>query len=173
MRPYLRVANVFEDFIDTSDVMEMNFEDDDYERFRLHPGDILLNEGQSRELVGRPAMYRGELPGACFTNSLIRFRAGRATTPEFALALFRHYLRSGKFMPAAQLSTNIAHLGAGRFAAMPFPLPPLPEQRRIVKTIEAALHPLSTMEREAATQRQRLDELDSAILAKAFRGELV
>ncbi|MGH7331566.1 MAG: hypothetical protein ACREKS_02230, partial [Candidatus Rokuibacteriota bacterium] len=35
MRPYLRVANVFEDRIDTADVMEMNFDPGEYETYRL------------------------------------------------------------------------------------------------------------------------------------------
>src|SRR5207244_3695777 len=78
MHPYLRVANVFEDRLDLTDVMQMSFAREDYERYRLEPGDILLNEGQSPGLVGRPAMYRGELTGVCFTNSLIRFRPSPA-----------------------------------------------------------------------------------------------
>lgn len=65
MRPYLRVANVFEDRIDTSSVMEMNFTQEEFETYRLEDGDVLLNEGQSLHLVGRPAIYRGEVPGAC------------------------------------------------------------------------------------------------------------
>src|SRR5205823_552013 len=66
MRPYLRVANVYEDRIDLSDVKEMNFTPQEFDIYRLEPNDVLLNEGQSLELVGRPALYRGELPGACF-----------------------------------------------------------------------------------------------------------
>ena len=46
MRPYLRVANVFEDRIDTTDVMSMDFSPEEFERYRLHPGDVLLNEGR-------------------------------------------------------------------------------------------------------------------------------
>jgi len=69
MRPYLRVANVFEDRLELGDVMEMNFDPQEYETYRLVPGDILLNEGQSRHLVGRPAIYRDEVPGACFQNT--------------------------------------------------------------------------------------------------------
>src|SRR5262245_24824779 len=66
MRPYLRVANVYEDRIQTDDVLSMNFDPADFERYRLEVDDILLNEGQSLDLVGRPAMYRGEVPGSCF-----------------------------------------------------------------------------------------------------------
>ena len=54
MRPYLRVANVFEDRLDLSDVMEMCFSLDEVKRYELHSGDILLNEGQSPHLVGGP-----------------------------------------------------------------------------------------------------------------------
>lgn len=58
MRPYLRVANVYEDRIDLSDVLSMNFSPAEYEIFRLQYGDVLLNEGQSLHLCGRPAIYR-------------------------------------------------------------------------------------------------------------------
>jgi type I restriction enzyme S subunit len=42
MRPYLRVANVFENRIDVGDVMQMNFTPAEYETYRLGFGDILL-----------------------------------------------------------------------------------------------------------------------------------
>jgi type I restriction enzyme S subunit len=172
MRPYLRVANVYEDRIDLRDVMEMHFEEREVERYELKPGDILLNEGQSRELVGRPAMYRGELPGACFTNSLVRFQASEIVDKKYALELFRHWLKSGFFQKIAQITTNIAHLGAGRFADLDFPLPPLNEQRRIVAKLEA-LQARSHRVREALDAvPPLLEKLRQSILAAAFRGDL-
>jgi type I restriction enzyme S subunit len=45
MRPYLRVANVYEDRLDLSNVLEMNFDPIEFETYRLRSGDILLNEG--------------------------------------------------------------------------------------------------------------------------------
>lgn len=131
MKPYLRVANVFEDRIDVSDVKEMHFSEADYETFRLQAGDILLNEGQSAELVGRSAIYRDEVPGACFQNTLIRFRPYLEEQVEYMQLVFLYYLYSGRFRAASKQTTNIAHLGAGRFADLEFPLPPLEEQSRI------------------------------------------
>src|SRR5262249_54145825 len=116
MGPYLRVANVFEDRIDLSDVLEMNFTPQEYEPYKLQHGDILLNEGQSLEWVGRPAMYRDELPGSCFQNTLVRFRTGPCVLPSFALLIFRYYLHSQRFQKIAKWTVNIAHLGASRFA---------------------------------------------------------
>lgn len=173
IRPYLRVANVFEDRIDTSDVLEMNFTPEEYPVYVLEQGDILLNEGQSPELVGRPAMFRDELPGACFQNTLIRFRAGPVVDPEFALLVFRHYLHSGQFRKIARGSTNIAHLGLDRFRSMPFPLPPLVEQAAIVNEARQRLAVADAQGNAVLASIDRLPEMERELLAAAVAGELV
>ena len=136
MKPYLRVANVFEDRIDATDVMEMDFNPEEFERYRLRPGDVLLNEGQSPQFLGRPAIYHGDPPDVAFTNSLLRFRAGPAVTPEWALIVFRHHMHSGRFARESRITTNIAHLSATRLKSVEFPVPPLHEQKRIVDALE-------------------------------------
>ena len=50
VRPYLRVANVYENRIDLTDVKQMQFTPKEFEQYKLQAGDILLNEGQSPEL---------------------------------------------------------------------------------------------------------------------------
>lgn len=172
-RPYLRVANVFEDKIDTSDVLSMDFDPQDVERYELKPGDILLNEGQSPEWLGRSAIYRGEVPGACFQNTLLRFQANEALTfPEFAQYVFRFYMHTGKFLPNSQQTTNIAHLGLNRFAAMPFPAPAIAEQRRIVERLDALLTDLAAGERELHEARAKLAAYRAAVLRAACEGRL-
>jgi type I restriction enzyme, S subunit len=49
-RPYLRVANIKDDRIAFDDVLEMDFDDEDFDHYQLRPGDVLLSEGQSPEL---------------------------------------------------------------------------------------------------------------------------
>lgn len=171
MRPYLRVANVFEDRIDLSDVKEMDFPPGQFDRFKLQPGDILLNEGQSPHLVGRPAMYRGELPGVCFTNSLIRFRPRPGVDGHYALHLFRHHMHSLRFMREARITTNIAHLSSTRFAAVEFPLPPRAEQERIVAAIEEHLSHLDAAEAALQATRSRLRSLERSATAAALSGD--
>ncbi|HEU0249093.1 MAG TPA: restriction endonuclease subunit S, partial [Solirubrobacteraceae bacterium] len=173
MRPYLRVANVFEDRIDLSDVKEMNFTPKEAEIYALEPGDILLNEGQSLELVGRPAMYRGELPGACFQNTLVRFRAHPEVDPEFALIVFLHYLRSGEFKRIARGSTNIAHLSRARFAAMPFPVPPIDEQRAIAGEARRLLEESHVRRETIVRSLERIAEVEAEVLVAAVTGALV
>jgi type I restriction enzyme S subunit len=136
-RPYLRVANVFDGHIDISDVYEMPFRDDEFARYKLQHGDILLNEGQSLELVGRCSVYRGDPPDVAFQNSLIRFRASERIDPEYAFQLFRYCQYSGVFSAVATQTTSIAHLGVSRFASIRIRIPPLLEQQKIAAILSS------------------------------------
>ncbi|MEZ4330896.1 MAG: restriction endonuclease subunit S [Myxococcota bacterium] len=137
-RPYLRVANVFDGRIDLSDVLEMPFSEEEFARYEIKSGDILLNEGQSLKLVGRCSMYRGEYPGRCaIQNALVRFRAGAGSDPSFFEQLFRWCQGSGVFARIATKTTSIAHLGVNRFADLKVLCPPLPEQRKIAAILSS------------------------------------
>jgi type I restriction enzyme S subunit len=173
MRPYLRVANVYEDRLDLSDVKEMNFTPDEFETYALRDGDILLNEGQSPELVGRPAMYRGEVPGSCYQKTLLRFRVREGIRSDFALLVFRSYLHSGRFRRSASITTSIAHLAAERFVVIEFPVPSEAEQVQIVDLATSKLSVIAHLERELAEQRKAATSLRQSVLAAAFSGILV
>ncbi len=174
MRPYLRVQNVFEDRIDLEDVMAMDFPGKDLEKYKLHYGDILLNEGQSPQYLGRPAMYRDELDEACFTNTLIRFQANiQIVNPNFALLVFRHNMHSGRYISEGKITTNIAHLSLGRFGETEFPLPSLDEQEQISNTAADLFAQADSIGAAITSGLHAIERLSSSILAKAFRGELV
>ncbi len=143
LRPYLRTKNVLDGAIALSDVLTMPMTDAEFSRFEILDGDVLLNEGQSLELVGRASIYRGELGQRCaMQNQLIRFRAYTSTCPEFAAQAFRQYQKDGTFASIATQTTSVAHLGSSRFSALALPWPPsLAEQQRIA----ACLHNLDAL----------------------------
>jgi len=152
--PYLRVANVFDGWIDYSDVYSMFFSSTERIEYSLLPGDILLNEGQSKELVGRSALYCGPPHTFCFQNTLIRFRPNEKVLSEYFQAVFKSYLDRGKFAAVAHQTTSVAHLGADRFARMLIPKPPTKEalgvssaRRRCQMSLDRA---------EAAAEKLRL-----------------
>jgi type I restriction enzyme S subunit len=152
--PYLRVANVFDGWIDYSDVLSMDFTPAERRLYGLLPNDILLNEGQSLELVGRSAVYEGE-PGAyCFQNTLIRFRCKETTLPGYCRAVFKFWLDTGRFAQVARQTTSVAHLGADRFAEMMFPRPSVEEQHRIADILDAADAEIRQTEAVIAKLRQ-------------------
>jgi type I restriction enzyme, S subunit len=56
---------------------------------------------------------------------------------------------------------------------LPLPLPPLDQQRAIVQRTQARFVWIDRLAAEATAARRLIDHLDQAILARAFRGELV
>ncbi|MCQ0022808.1 restriction endonuclease subunit S [Streptomyces somaliensis DSM 40738] len=162
--PYLRVANVLLGRIDYSDVNFMGFSSDERRIYGLKPGDILLNEGQSLELVGRSAIYEGAAGDYCFQNTLVRFRPGGEVLPAYAQIIFERWLATGVFAAVAKQTTSIAHLGGDRFGALLFPLRPLPEQRRIVEVIDAVAAQEGAIARSVAKLQKVGDGVASAQL---------
>ena len=173
MRPYLRVQNVFEDMIDLDDVMEMEFSDADFEKYSLKYNDILLNEGQSPELLGRPAIYRNEMPGACFTNTLIRFQPASGLLPDYALLVYRQCMHSGRFTKAGTITTNIGHLSSTRFSQIEFPLCSTREQKQIISITTKKLESLERLDKEISFQLTKAEKTKQSILASAFSGKLI
>lgn len=173
-RSYLRVANVKDDRLDFSDVLTMHWDDGDVDKYALRPGDILVSEGQSPELVGQSAIYNGGIKGLCFQATLHRFRPlPGGPSSKFAQLVFRAHVRTGVFRGKSSITTNIAHLTLEKFKAAPFPLPPLAEQERIVERAELLLSAADQAEALVESQLQRAKALRSAILREAFAGRLL
>jgi type I restriction enzyme, S subunit len=168
-RPYLRVANVLDGEIDTSDVLEMPFDDDQFEKFRLQQGDILLNEGQSLELVGRPAMYRGDPPDCAFQKTLLRFRPSSRLDADYALSVFQSWLYNGRFAERAVQTTSIAHLTLVRFAAMKMPVPGVPEQEEIARAVNSVRERITAERTKLAATNALKNVLASSLLSGELR----
>jgi type I restriction enzyme S subunit len=108
---------------------------------------------------------------ACFPDSVVGFVADDdkvdASYVEFFLRTARAELEA--FAPAtAQKNINLETLSNIRV-----PVPPVLEQKEIVSRTDAAFTWIDRLASEANTAHKLIDHLDQAVLAKAFRGELV
>jgi type I restriction enzyme S subunit len=136
-RPYLRTKNVFDGRIDIDDVLTMPMTEEQFAQFQLRHGDVLLNEGQSLELVGRCSIYKDEYPATCtIQNALLRFRPRAGTSASFASHLFRNCQKTGVFAKIALQTTSVAHLGSSRFASLRLAWPSTNEQIAIAAALD-------------------------------------
>jgi type I restriction enzyme S subunit len=67
----------------------------------------------------------------------------------------------------------IPHIVLREICALPIPLPPLSEQRRVVAELDTLQAEVDALKRLQAETTAGLDALLPAILDRAFKGELV
>ncbi len=173
MRPYMRAANVTWQGIAASDVKEMDFTPDEQHTYGLKRGDILLSEASgSASEVGKPAIWRDEVPGACFQNTLIRVRARDAREVPYLYWHFMYDAISGRFANGSR-GTGIHHLGAKAMDEWPITIPSLEVQRRIVTAIETQLPRLDAAFAWLKRAKANVKHARASVLKAAVEGRLV
>ncbi len=136
--------------------------------FKLLPGDLLVTRSGS---VGVMAIFKDSylaVPSAY----LIRFRFSELILIDYIF----HYLRSPfgqKLMGLSSTAVTQTNINAEAIKNLPIPIPPIEEQQEIVRRVEALFAKADRIEAQYKNARQQVDRLTPALLAKAFRGELV
>lgn len=164
-RCYLRNANVQWFHIDVTDLLEMDFDADARETFRLQAGDLLICEGGE---PGRAAIWNGELEDVYYQKALHRGRPNPALAKAEFLVWLLWFLAKRGGLGDHVTAATIAHLTGEKLKAMEIPLPPLPLQKTFATRI-------ASIEALKATHRRALaaaDALFASLQQRAFSGEL-
>ena len=137
-------------------------------RLHLHPkGTILLamiGEGKTR---GQAAIL--DVP-ACNNQNSAAIRVSQSEIcPEYIF-----YFLWGRYSATRQAGSgnNQPALNKSRVQAIPFPLPPVDEQRRIVTEVERLLSTVHKAEAAVDTSLKRSEQLRQSVLKLAFSGRL-
>ena len=129
--PYLRSVNIKWNEIDLSDIKEMQFEEDELQRYSIVKGDLLICEGGD---VGRCCIWSSD-ETIYYQNALHRVRFHGGCEPKYFL-YFMMYLEHTGYLKRISNGVTIKHLTKTVLTTIPFMLPPLAEQKRIVDEIE-------------------------------------
>lgn len=155
---YLRITDIDDDGrISDASPKFVDVDDDTLEKYQLQANDLVIARSGS---VGRAFLYKISDKPWIFASYLIRFRPNPELIDADFLDLYTkspfywHYIDS-KARSVAQPNINSKEL-----SRLPIPLPPLPEQRRIVEILRQA-EALRTLRRQA-------DEASASILQSLF-----
>lgn len=170
--PYIRAANIREEGLDLSDILEMDFSPKEIERYRLRRGDLVVAEASGSALqVGKPAQWNEELPLCCFQNTVVRLRPVLMDSDYLLIALKHHYY-SGTFAERSA-GVGINHIGAHRLAKIEVPVPPLRLQRAIAGKVAQQLSDIRDSRAAVDASMAASSNLRESLLSKAFSGGLV
>lgn len=159
--------------LDLSEIKRIEVSDADMASFRLEPEDLLVCEGNSAELVGRPAIWRGEIPDCVHQNHVLRVRADRSVVlPEYLLEYMRTIPARAYFRSRAKFTTNLASINSNDLREMPVPFPPLDDvQRPLVAKMVAQRATIASLNAEAVNKaRHERAEVEGLILGDQSLG---
>jgi type I restriction enzyme S subunit len=168
---YIRAANITENGINTSDILEMEFTPTEQERYRLCKNDIILSEASgSPRQVGKPAIWNCEIVNCCFQNTVIRHRV-KDELPKYIYWYYKYCYNCGLFSQMVG-GVGINHLGAKNFSELVINVAPKQIQLQIVNDIETRLSVCDKIEQTVDETLQKAESLRQSILKKAFEGKL-
>jgi type I restriction enzyme, S subunit len=143
--------------------------------FLVREGDFLVSRGNgSLSLVGRGGIVPSVLDDIAYPDTLIRVRAKKEIyNIEFLSIIWNSQYIRKQIENAARTTAGIHKINQKSIEEFILPVPSLVEQNEIVKRVEKIFKAIALIEQEYQNAIKLCDRLDQAILAKAFRGELV
>lgn len=138
----------------------------------LCQGDVLFNNTNSVELVGKTVYFDGHKEKVTFSNHVTRLRVkADELSPEYLALWLQHQWRSKVFEGICDRWIGQAAVQKGKLEALEVPTPLLDEQRQIAVRLKAQLAEVETA-RHAAQTRLNESRLLRSRLLKAFFAEL-
>ena len=134
--PVLRMGNIQDGRINYDNLVYTS-DESDIARCNLEKNDLLFNRTNSRELVGKTAIYKAEFP-AIYAGYLIRITPLKIDGDYLNFVMqsqyFGEYCRKVKYDAIGQSNIN-----SQKLKNFSFPMPPLAEQKRIVERLDELL----------------------------------
>ena len=160
--------------IDLRDSKPVPLNDREVETFAIRENDVFVVRGNgSKTLCGRAGRAEHASPTTIFPDLFIRVDLPRdRIDPAFFTLVWNSRSTREMIEENAKTTSGIWKINQGHILATPLPLPPLPEQRRIVSELDALQAQVDGLKRLQAETAAELDALLPAILDRAFKGEL-
>ena len=127
-------------------------------QYFLRDGDLLF--ARSGNTVGKSYLHETErVPYPCFyAGYMIRFRFGENVLPKYVFA-FAQTPYYHEWVSAIQRSAGQPNINAQEYRSLEIPLPPLPEQQRIVAELDAAYAAKRAADEKATKLLASIDDM--------------
>ena len=166
--PILRMGNLtYEGAITLDDLKYIDLKDNELEKYLVKQGDILFNRTNSKELVGKTAVYRYEQPMA-FAGYLVRVRTNEKANAEFLSAFMNSDYMKRILQLKCKNIVGMANINAQELQDFNIYIPPMELQNKFAKIVEHV---------EAQKQKnelviEQMNNLFNYLSQRAFKGEL-
>lgn len=158
--------------IDLSSTLRVPATSEQIRKYQLQPGDVIFNNTNSVELVGKTALFCEEKEAFLYSNHLTRLRPRKQIlAPAFLtfwlqLCWYRHL-----FQQLCNRWIGQAAVQREKLLALKIPLPPLPEQKQISANLQELIEEVKRARTACEAQLEAARALSSAYLHFVFESD--
>lgn len=169
--PIVGMKDIRDGRIRIDESIRVELDDETARRFLLQPGDVLLNRTNSKELVGKCAIYDDSAP-AVFASYLVRLKFDeKKLLPAFANYFLNSEYGQSQLKVLSTRGVSQANINPTTFRKhFEIPFAKLDEQRRIVRVLDAAKR-LENVSDDLYRKRRALAAAKFVEVAKAAGGD--
>ena len=170
--PYLRVANVQDGYLDLSDIATIPVGLDEIERFSLHVGDVLMNEGGDFDKLARGYVWNGEISPCLHQNHVFAVRPHAEIDPYWLSMITLTSYAKHYFILKSKQSTNLASISATNLKELPVVMPPDAERIEILSYIKEETARIDALISRIGEAIEKLKEYSAALISAAVTGKI-
>jgi type I restriction enzyme S subunit len=142
--------------------------------YGLSNDDIVINRVNSMTFLGKSALVQDLKEPCVFESNMMRIEIDKSCVNiEFLIRFLNCQLGLQELRKNAKHAVNQSSINQQDVKAVIVPLPPLKEQKEIVRQVDNLFALADKLETHYQKAKAKVDKLSQSVLAKAFRGELV
>ena len=172
--PYLKVYNIVNqqiDFFYKPQYITRAVHEKELKRCRIYPNDVIIN------IVGPPlgkiAMIPNDFPEWNMNQAIVVFRPKKILSPKFLYYVLCDGKQIKEIENELRGTVGQSNISLSQCRDFDFPIPSIKEQHEIVRRVESLFAFADKIETRYTKAKAQFDKLPQALLAKAFKGELV
>lgn len=157
-KPYLRVANVQDGYLDLSEIKTIDLPKSESEKYILQKGDVLMTEGGDFDKLGRGYVWEGQIENCLHQNHIFAVKPNKIYLNSYFLAalLSSSYVKN-YFIYTSKQTTNLASTNSSILKKIDVLLPDLVEQNKILEFIT---HKLAQIDQFICYKRRLIELLN-------------
>lgn len=164
----LRMGNItYNGQFDFSDMKYIDLTEDEQKKYLVYKGEVLFNRTNSKELVGKTAVYKENKPMA-YAGYLVKAIPNERATGEFIAAYMNTKYVKSKLLNMAKNIVGMANINAEEFKKIDIYIPPIELQNEYIKFIEQ----VDKLKFEMGKGLKVLEDNINSLMQKSFSGEL-
>lgn len=166
---YICAKDVHFGIIDTSDLKEMSFTQEERNLYEVKKGDMLVVEGGAG--AGGCAIFKEDKRNIHIQNSIMIIRGTDNLLNDY-ICLFMQSINQKGYIEFICNKATIPHFTKEKVGAVTIPLPPLKEQIKIVEYINEGITPIEDVMQNCQKQISLLQERKQIIINDVVTGKV-